>query len=141
MPDLTITITVGAGIVLGILRLVVKGYRSRADTRWKRAASSVKQTRRRIRELWVDVNNLAGNRDGVFAELGKAGPALKQVEDAIVAARRVCEDIDREREQRGITDLAPGLDPDGNASRLGVVWKLVEENLEPRDEGDREQTN
>lgn len=81
---------------------------------------------------------MAGNRDDVFVELGKAVPALKQVEDAIVAARRVCEDIDREREQRGITGLASGLDATDNTSRLGVVWKLVGENLEPNDE-DREQ--
>ena len=87
-----------------------------------------------MRELWADVNSMAGNRDDVFVELGKAGPALKKVEDSIVAARRVCEDIDREREQRGITDLTSGLDADGNTSRLGVIWKLVGKNLEPRDE-------
>ena len=135
MPDLTITLTVGvAGIVLGIVRLAVRGYRSRAGTRWKKAESSVKQTRRRVHELWTDVNGMAGNRDDVFVELGKAVPALQKVEDAIVAARRLCEDIDREREQRSITeDLASGLDADGNTSRLGVVWKLVEDNLEPRD--------
>ena len=109
MPDLTITLTVGAGIFLGIARLVVKGYRRRAGMRWNRVESSVKQTRRRTRELWADVNSMAGNRDDVFVELGKAGPALKKVEDSIVAARRVCEDIDREREQRGITDLTSGL--------------------------------
>ena len=142
MPDLTITLTIGVGVILGIVvklgLAILKSYRSRARTRWKEADSSVKRTRHRLRQLWADVNNMAGNRDDVLVELGKAVPALKQVEDAMVAARRACEDIDREREQLTVKDLNSGLDAHSSStSRLGVVWKLVGDKLEP-DGGDRE---
>ena len=96
--------------VITFLRSILRG----SERPWVNAESSVKRARIHVRELWKRVEGMPGNRDDVFAALAKVTPRLHEAEEALVAARRACEDIDREKER-----LSAVGDP-----RLAEIWKL-----------------
>ena len=121
LADFLVAMLANIATRLGFAKL--EGLAVRA--RWSRAESSIKTARKRVHEVLADVNTMAGNRDDVLVRLAGAGPELRKAEEAVVAARRECEDIDRRREQGEIGD--------GTPSRLQSIWDLVEKS------GDNEQ--
>lgn len=105
-----VSLIIPASKVFTFLRSILRG----SERPWVKAESSLKHARIHVRELWKRVEGMPGNRDDVFAELAKVTPRLHEAEEALIAARRACEDIDRQKER-----LSAVGDP-----RLAEIWKL-----------------
>ena len=121
--DPTFNVTLGIGAVVRACRAIGAKLGYRPSPSWKMTEASIRHAQEQVAQLWKDVREMPGNRDDVYAVLASAHPRLKEAEDAVVKARRACEDIDRERKH---SDLIP----DGDFPRLGAVWKTIDEKLE-----------
>ena len=106
----------GVSLIIPVNRVVtfLRSILGGSKRPWVNAESSVRHARLRVRELWKRVEGMPGNRDDVFAALAQITPRLHEAEEALIAARRACEDIDREKER-----LSAVGDP-----RLAEIWKL-----------------
>ena len=116
-----VSLAVSARLLLNLLRRVF----SRSP--WRAAESSVKHARLGVGRLWKQVEQMPGDRSDVFAALGRVAPLLIRAEEALIAARRASEDIDRRKE---LTEGDPNLN---------LVWKFTGEQQQlPRDDGEQE---
>ena len=118
-----VSLTISVSKVIAFLRSIFRG----AERPWVNAESSLKHARMRVSELWKRVDGMPGNRDDVFAALAKVTPRLHEAEEALIAARRACEDIDRKKER-----LSAAGDP-----RLAEIWKLhAKQQIAGEEQGD-----